>query len=299
MDNNGKKITKTLYVSDLDGTLLNSSSCLSDTTVQLLNQAIGEYGAAFTCATARTPATVTRLMAQVDTRLPLIVLAGAAMWDNATQTYTDVQTIDPDTANKILDAFERHGLHPLIYRQHGSMLHVHHCGQLSAQEQKFVDERTGLQLKKFMLNDDERAYRDDTDGNAVLFFSMHDYDSLKAIHDELTATTDCSVMYYRDIFDHNAGLIEIYKAGCTKASAIARLAARIGADRTVVFGDNGNDLAMMHAATHSVAVGNAIAEVKEAASEVIGTNDADSVARWIINDLCQNAAASQNSSAGL
>lgn len=288
MDNNGKKFTKTLYVSDLDGTLLNSDSCLSDTTVRLLNQAIGDYGAAFTCATARTPATVTRLMAQVNTRLPLIVLAGAAMWDNASNRYTDVQAIDPDTVNCIADTFERHGMHPLIYRRHGSMLHAHHCCPLSAQEQKFVDERTGLSLKRFMLDDDEQSYRDPADGEALLLFSMQDYDRLEEVYREVTSSTDCSVMYYRDIFDRNAGLLEIYKAGCTKASAIARLAARVGADRTVVFGDNGNDLAMMRSANHSVAVGNAIAEVKEAADEIIGTNDTDSVARWIMADLQHN-----------
>ena len=62
----------------------------------------------------------------------------------------------------------------------------------------------------------------------------------------------------------------------------------MGARRIVVFGDNRNDIAMMQAADHSVAVGNAFPEVKAAASEVIGVNTADSVARWIEQDLsCQ------------
>ena len=284
MDNCGNTTATTLYVSDLDGTLLNSSTRLSSTTIELLNQAIG-HGAAFTVATARTPATVTNLLSQVHSRLPMIVLAGAAMWDNARELYTDVQVIAPDTVCTIADIFERHGMHPIVYRQHGSMLHAHHSGELSAPEQKFVDERMGLRLKRFILDDDEQAYRDPADGDALLMFSMHDYDRLGPVYREVKDSTDCSVMYYRDIFDRNAGMVEIYKAGCTKASAIRRLAERIGASRTVVFGDNGNDLPMMRAATHSVAVGNAIPEVKEAAHEVIGINDDDSVARWIVDDL--------------
>ena len=59
----------------------------------------------------------------------------------------------------------------------------------------------------------------------------------------------------------------------------------MGADRVVVFGDNRNDIAMMQAADHSVAVGNAFAEVKATASEVIGPNIEDSVAHWIEKDL--------------
>ena len=42
---------------------------------------------------------------------------------------------------------------------------------------------------------------------------------------------------------------------------------------------------MMQAADHSVAMGNAFPEVKEAASEVIGPNTDDSVARWIEQEL--------------
>ena len=42
---------------------------------------------------------------------------------------------------------------------------------------------------------------------------------------------------------------------------------------------------MMQAADYSVAVENAFPEVKAAASEVIGPNTADSVARWILGEL--------------
>ncbi len=284
LTNNDNHNAATLYVSDLDGTLLNSDTRLSDTTVRLLNKAIA-HGAMFTVATARTPATVTTLMSRVTMKLPMIVLAGAAMWHDSERAYSNVQTIDSATVNRLADVFERHGLHPLIYRRHGGMLHVRHCGQLSQQEQQFVAERTGLELKRFYLDDNERQYRNEADGEAVLLFSMQKLDRLAPVYDEIKDDTHCSVMFYPDIFDPTSGFIEIYRAGCTKAQAIGRLAKQVGAERTVVFGDNGNDLAMMRAATHSVAVANAITAVKEAASEITGTNNADSVARWICADM--------------
>ena len=59
---------KTLYVSDLDGTLLDRNSQLSDESVVILNRVIEEHGVNFTIATARTPATVEHIMRRVRTR---------------------------------------------------------------------------------------------------------------------------------------------------------------------------------------------------------------------------------------
>ena len=49
---------KSLYVSDMDGTLLNSNSVLSQYTTDKLNELIANEGVLYTVATARTPATV-------------------------------------------------------------------------------------------------------------------------------------------------------------------------------------------------------------------------------------------------
>ena len=61
--------SRTLYVSDLDGTLLNSHSIVSDASARMLNTAIAS-GAHFTVATARTPATAIHLLSEIDMRLP-------------------------------------------------------------------------------------------------------------------------------------------------------------------------------------------------------------------------------------
>ena len=63
------------------------------------------------------------------------------------------------------------------------------------------------------------------------------------------------------------------------------LAAQLGADRIVVFGDNLNDLSMLAVADVAVAVGNARPEVKDVADIVIGPNSADSVALFIEKDF--------------
>ena len=52
---------RTLYITDLDGTLLNADSKVSEESVRLINEAV-EAGAMFAAATARTPATVDPLL---------------------------------------------------------------------------------------------------------------------------------------------------------------------------------------------------------------------------------------------
>lgn len=274
----------TLYVSDLDGTLLGEDSQLSAVTVATLNRIIGELGGLFTVATARTPATVVPLMQQVHARLPFIVIGGSAMWNPVTMSYEHTRGIDDMTVNAVADVFDRRGAHPFIYRRHGkNLLHTHHYGPLSTQEERFIAERQHLPLKQFFLDDRDFRHSDD---EALLIFSMNKYAVLKSIADDLrTSVPSCSVMVYHDIFDESEGYLEIFSAGTSKAAAIRDLARQLGAGRVVVFGDNRNDIAMMQAADFSVAVDNAFTEVKAVASEVIGPNTVDSVARWIEKEL--------------
>ncbi len=268
----------TLYVSDLDGTLLGDDSQLSDATVAMLNEAIAG-GAQFTAATARTPATAGPLLERVDITLPLVVMSGAALWDCRRKRFTAARRFEPATIEQIVEVFNRHGLHPLVYRRRGNELHVHHWGALHGTERTFVDQRLHSG-KIFHLDDADYAH---AEGEAMIFFSMNDYDRLVPVERDIATIVDCRAFISRDIFDPAVGLLEVYPAGTSKANAIARLAKQTGADRVVVFGDNINDLDMMRAADWSVAVENAIEPVRHAAREVIGPNSADSVARYILN----------------
>ena len=78
---------KSLYVSDMDGTLLNSNSVLSQYTTDKLNELIANEGVLFTVATARTPATVVSLMSNIKATVPFIVMTGAALWDSNADSF--------------------------------------------------------------------------------------------------------------------------------------------------------------------------------------------------------------------
>lgn len=274
---------KTLYVSDMDGTLLNQSSVLSETTIKKLNSLI-ERGAMFTVATARTPATVVDLMKRVNANLPFIVMAGCAMWDNKKQEYASARTICRNDIQKFINIFERHGNTPFLYYKHGNQIIVRHSNHLPEEEHKFIDPRVTGPLKK-LITTDKLSAEDSTD-ELMLIFSMGKFRDLRAIADDIDSEgISCTYNCYHDIFNDELGFIDLYTRGTTKAEAIKELAAKVGAERIVVFGDNLNDIPMMQIADHSVAVENAYDEVKAASDEVIGTNEDDSVVKWIEKDF--------------
>ena len=273
----------TLYVSDLDGTLLNSNSLVSEGTSKLLNQLISDHHLLFTVATARTPAPVSKLMADVKTNLPYIVMAGAALWDNERKIYSEKRAIDNHIVEQLLHTYESYAIEPFVYRIHGNCINAHHSPKLSSGERSFIEQRLQSPLKKLITAGPTQ--RDEED-DAVLVYSMGEYVTLRAIADDIEHQgIACTIMCYHDIFDYQLGYLEIYAANTTKAAAIKQLAEEIGVDRIVVFGDNLNDIPMLKAADWSVAVENAFDEVKACANEVIGTNNEDAVARWIAQDL--------------
>lgn len=274
---------RTLYVSDMDGTLLNSDSRLSDTTIAKLNELIGK-GMMFTVATARTPATVVGLMDKVNANLPFIVMAGCAQWDNNTKEYKSANIIHDENISRITGIFERNGNNPFVYYRQGNQIIVHHIKELTNDEKEFIEPRTKTPFKKLSVCD-ELKVDTNTDG-AMLIFSMGRFDDLRKIADEIDKEgIECTYNCYHDIFNEDKGFIDIYAKGTTKAAAIKKLAEETGASRIVAFGDNLNDIPMMDAADYSIAVGNAFDEVKKHANEIIGNNNDDAVAKWIEADF--------------
>ena len=271
----------TVYVSDLDGTLLDAGSRLSDESAAIIS-GLTARGALITVATARTPATVEPLLADAPTALPAIVMTGAALWDRHGRRYIDTKLIPADVSATVRDICLRHGVYPFVYTLDRDLMLVYHSGPLSADDRRFIGQRDRLALKRFIL-DDEAALSRDLPAT-VLLFAMGPVGRIFPLAEELRAGVDCSVSAYIDIFGDDVGILEVFAAGVSKADAVSRVARRSGADRVVVFGDNLNDLPMMAVADVAVAVDNALPQVKEAADIIIGPNTANSVARFIKQD---------------
>ena len=72
---------KTLYVSDLDGTLMRNNEQLSEYTVRTINELV-EQGLSFTYATARSIESARPIAGGLKLKLPVITRNGAVLADN-------------------------------------------------------------------------------------------------------------------------------------------------------------------------------------------------------------------------
>lgn len=274
----------TLYVSDLDGTLLGNDSRLSPATVDMLNRAI-ERGTLFSVATARTPATVAGIFRDVHLRHPLVLMTGAVIWDPVTGRYLETRFHDEQTIRSILDLYRRENFPTFIYTLLDHKIHIYHQGHLNDTERRFMEERIGNPYKEFHIPPDGNSTLPDRLDNVLLLFAMQPSVPGKKIFDEVRrGDWDVSPMYYHDQNGPQLANMEVFPAEATKARTVRQLARMLGADRIVAFGDNFNDLPLLRIADEAIAVENAIPEVKEEADRIIGPNTADAVAREILND---------------
>lgn len=283
-------MNSTLYISDLDGTLLDPSSRVSDETARILNPLI-DQGLMFTVATARTPATVEGLLKPIHLSktpagrdIPAIVMTGAGYWDRRQHEFCNLQMLPDDTSRLILQEFEREGINPFIFCCGGNnRLDVYHPPLMTPREDAFYQERRHLAMKKFHIGPFPAQH-----GPVILFFAIGTPQKMERVCREIKRTTNCSPAWYRDIFGPDVALMDVYAHGVSKAEAVRDVAAESGCKRIVVFGDNLNDLPMMRAADLSVAVENALPEVKAAADVVIGPNTLPSVAEFIAKDFASH-----------
>ena len=77
---------KTLYISDLDGTLLNSKASLSDDTRETINRLV-EQGMFFTYATARSAISSKNVTEGLNLKLPIIIYNGTFIMDTQSGEY--------------------------------------------------------------------------------------------------------------------------------------------------------------------------------------------------------------------
>ncbi len=275
---------KTLYATDLDGTLLDPTAHLSEESADII-RSLTDAGALITFVTARTPATIEPILAGACPKIPGVAMTGATIWNPAARRYDYVAYHKAHDAMLIMDICRRHGITPFVYtlpRGSNGLIVFHEAPGLTHLEQRFVDDRTLNDLKRFNLR---QPLPDGEESDIVLFFAMGDPEKIRLAAGDISRRTDCYASWYPDTYNPGISLLEVFTAGVSKAHGIEMLRQLTGADRVVAFGDNLNDIPMLKAADVAVAVDNANPAVKEVADIVIGPSRDNSVARFIAEDF--------------
>ena len=105
---------KILYVSDLDGTLLNSKQHTSSYTNQVINQLVDE-GMLFSYATARSYYSAKPATKGLTAKIPLILYNGAFVIDNQSQEILVSNFFLKEEVDYLSFYFKQKDFYPIVY----------------------------------------------------------------------------------------------------------------------------------------------------------------------------------------
>ncbi len=275
---------KMLYISDLDGTLLQLNERLSAFGCQTLNQLVAS-GMLFSYATARSYHTARKCTAGLDAKIPLIVYNGALIVDNQTGEILTENIFSSRQAADIYALLKQCGIHPIVYSLiDGVEKFSYDQTAVPLPTRNFLDQRRG-DGRDHPLTGDEHLL----DGK-VYYFSCIDETARLLTADRLIREQFgeiCNQVCQKDIYSGDQWL-EIMPAAASKANAARQLKNITGADRLVAFGDGKNDLPLFEAADECYAVANAHPLLKSAATGIIGSNTDDGVVKWLIEHFAHH-----------
>jgi Cof subfamily protein (haloacid dehalogenase superfamily) len=273
-----------LYVSDLDGTLLQSDATLSARTRGGLIAAIAQ-GVPITFATARSAFAARHLLADLSLPLPVITNNGAFVTDLSSGKRHHVHALDFDLAQAALDLLHSHGVTPfaLVTGVQGDQLFF--APPANSAMAWFRDEKIAKADPRLC---EVAAVRLQAHHQVIGFVALDHPERIEEIAAVLQATLPAANASICADHPYCPGFSEltVQDPGATKANALRKLALDIDVELAdiTVFGDNDNDVDMFQIAGRAVAVANCSALARSKASEVIGSNDEDAVVRYIEAD---------------
>ncbi|MFP4660953.1 MAG: HAD-IIB family hydrolase [Halanaerobiales bacterium] len=270
-----------LFVSDLDGTLLDNQAELSDYSRKKLNNLI-DKGLQFTAASARSVVSMQRILKGLNLRLPVIEFNGAFISDLKTGRHILINEINTEIKYDIFSDIKKHTQFPFISTFNGKRDLLYYVNMKNKGSQWYVNDRTKSRDKRLTQVD---TLIDVVDENVVCFTIIDKKEILEELYHILDEKYGKMIELHLMENDYSPGWywLTIHDHKATKDQAIVELVSITGhkLDELVVFGDNLNDLKMFRKAETAVAVGNAREELIEFADQVIGLNTDDSVVRYI------------------
>ncbi|MDE5770724.1 MAG: HAD family hydrolase [Ruminococcus sp.] len=267
---------KRLYISDLDGTLLNNDAKLSDFTVKSINS-LTEKGLYFTFATARSVYSAKPITSALNINIPYILMNGVSIYNPTDDRYIKNEYINSEVSSEVIRVFKEYDLKCFMYKIHNDILTAYFTEITSQVMSSFAEVRKNNYNKPFVQCAD---LTDHADGETVYFTVTGEYERLFPVKSGIERIKGVNHAFYRDTYTGKYYL-EIFSESASKANGIKYLRNKYSFDEVVCFGDNLNDIAMFGESDIKIAVGNAVTELKESADFVALPNENNGVAVWL------------------
>jgi hypothetical protein len=258
-----------LFISDVDGTLLNGHKQVSPAT-KMAVKGLQSVGIEFALVSHRPLRGLAQLVNELGIQCPCAALNGGVIADRG-MTRVWERPIRPTAMQEIVGLVERHGAEPWLYTR----------------------------TEWYVPQSDTPHVRREAD---AVGFAPTTFETLGDIPEPIIKVTAMSEQYDRiaacdsDLRDHfrdqlfigrsMATRLDISHRSANKGDAAISIAGMLGIplEQVVAAGDGENDIPMFRASGFSIAMGQASAEVHRAASYVTSSNIQDGLA-WAIQDV--------------
>jgi Cof subfamily protein (haloacid dehalogenase superfamily) len=278
----------TLYISDLDGTLLRPDATLSDFSRETLNTLI-EQGLQFTVASARSVASMQPILDGLHLRLPVIEFNGGLITDLHTGEHYTVNAIHSDIAPQILQQARRVNCDPFVSTFDGTRNHLYYQQIRNGGMDFYLRDRKQAQDPRLRHCHDLTQTLQE---QVLCFTIIGREDNLTDLAQSFLGSFAGAVelQFYENQYSPGWHWLTVHDHRADKALAIQTLTEMNGLkpQEIVAFGDQANDIGMLKAAGRGIAVANAVSQVKACASQIIGSNQEDSVVKFIASDWRNN-----------
>lgn len=223
---------ETLFISGLDGMLLDKNEMLNGFSKVELNRMIDD-GMKFTISTMRTPASIIEPMKDIRLKLPVIAMNGAVLYDTTKHSYIKAYVISKETSQKVMELIKQAGICSYANVLIDDMLVIYYDDTDDAVNRKLVQKLRTSPYRNYVKR--PLPY----DESVVYFMLLDKKDRIEQFYNELIhgGLEDVLRVITYDSTDYPGySYIKIYNKNATKENMIAYLKDKLSADKVVTFG---------------------------------------------------------------
>jgi len=260
-----------LIATDVDGTLLNDENTISPENLSAIERARAA-GVKVTIITGRSHYFLAHVTDQFQPDMPIVAASGSCTVDLASDKLLDFLTLPMDTVEAVIRIAREYETGRFV-----SLLDFFYFETHDSLRDRF--DYVFTHEMDIRLSDD------------VLAEELIEPIKIAIYHDQRSVLEEISSRVRNEVGEMTVrfpspNFIDITSAEANKGAALGRLAERegISLENVLVLGDGNNDVDMFAVAGTSVAMGNAVPELKAVADLVAPTNNENGFA-WALNQL--------------
>lgn len=267
---------KTLYVTDLDGTLLNRQDRVSPFSIRTINELV-KKGMLFTYATARSLVSATKVTEGLSTNIPVIAYNGAFILQPSSGAVLAREDFTAEERSRVRAFLDARGISPLVYAFVDGVEKVSWIPELENDGiRRYLSQRQGDRRLRPVSGRDALY-----EGEIFYYTCIGEKEELQPVFDVFAGDARYRCTMQQELYRPEYWC-EIMPARASKANAVRKLKEMWDCTRVVSFGDAVNDLPMFEISDEAYAVANAVDELKAAATGIIESNEDDGVAKWLL-----------------